>query len=442
MVLGGEPPGRVGRRRIFSRGWEAYCAPPSFSFCARVSFLFDGGVMNRRSGGDQSRGRGAGKPSSGRSGSGKPGGPRKGTGKPPAARSSSGKSGGRSSSTGKPPARTGSGRPTSSRAGSGKPPSRAGAASGKPSSARSSSGKPPARSGSGAPRARAAGAPSSGRAGSGKPPARTASGKPPARSSSGKPPARSASGKPPARSGSGKPAGPRSGGPARVRSGTIGTSHRKRPAPAAPEFRDTSAPAAKTASDRSSLRVVRGKPGPAAKGKSSAGRSSGDNAPKRARRRPRRPVSVRAEILRHSGARGDRRFQAMAEASQAYDEGRERDAVRMLRPLVKAMPGSPSVRELLGLSLYRSGQYAAAAEQLEAYVSITGEVDQHPVLMDCARARRDDDRVDELWRELAEVSPGAALVTEGRIVLAGSLADRGRLKEAVELLSRRADTSP
>ena len=227
-----------------------------------------------------------------------------------------------------------------------------------------------------------------------------------------------------------------------MRSGTIGTSHRKRPAPAAPEFRDTTAPAAKTASDRSSLRVVRGKPGPAAKGKSSAGRSSGDNAPKRARRRPRGPVSVRDEILRHGGARGDRRFQAMAEASQAYDEGRERDAVRMLRPLVKAMPGAPSVRELLGLSLYRSGQYAAAAEQLEAYVSITGEVDQHPVLMDCARARRDNDRVDELWRELAEVSPGAALVTEGRIVLAGSLADRGRLKEAVELLSRRADTSP
>jgi tetratricopeptide (TPR) repeat protein len=116
--------------------------------------------------------------------------------------------------------------------------------------------------------------------------------------------------------------------------------------------------------------------------------------------------------------------------------------VRILRPLAKAMPGAPSVRELLGLSLYRSGQYPAAAEQLEAYAEITGEVDQHPVLMDCARAQRDHDRVDELWRELAEVSPGAALVTEGRIVLAGSLADRGRLKEAIALLARRADTSP
>jgi tetratricopeptide (TPR) repeat protein len=206
-------------------------------------------------------------------------------------------------------------------------------------------------------------------------------------------------------------------------------------------LRDTTTPTAKPAADPSRLRVVRGKPVPAAKGKRT-GRGTSEEAPRKARRRPRGPVSVRDEILRHGGARGDRRFQAMAEASEAYDEGRERDAVRILRPLVKAMPGAPSVRELLGLALYRSGQYPAAAEQLEAYVAITGEVDQHPVLMDCARARRDHDRVDELWRELAEVSPGAALVTEGRIVLAGSLADRGRLKEAIALLSRRADTSP
>src|SRR3954470_938448 len=71
MVLGGEPPGRVGRRRIFPRGWEAYRAPPSLVFCARLPSQLDGGVMNRRSGGDQPRGRarnergGAGAPKAG-----------------------------------------------------------------------------------------------------------------------------------------------------------------------------------------------------------------------------------------------------------------------------------------------------------------------------------------------------------------------------------------
>ncbi|MGZ4734218.1 MAG: tetratricopeptide repeat protein [Acidimicrobiia bacterium] len=151
---------------------------------------------------------------------------------------------------------------------------------------------------------------------------------------------------------------------------------------------------------------------------------------------------MRDEILRHGGARGDRWFVAMADASEAYGEGRERDAVRILRPLVKAMPGAPSVRELLGLALYRSGQYAAAAEQLAVYVEITGEVDQHPVLMDCARARKDFARVDELWRELAEVSPSGELVTEGRIVYAGALADRGEIREAIAVLGRRADATP
>jgi len=132
----------------------------------------------------------------------------------------------------------------------------------------------------------------------------------------------------------------------------------------------------------------------------------------------------------------------MAEASEAYQEGRERDAVRILRPLAKAMPGAPSVRELLGLALYRSGQYPAAATELEAYVEITGEVDQHPVLMDCARAGRDFAQIDALWRELAEVSPSGELVTEGRIVLAGSLADRGRLSDALATLGKRGDSTP
>ena len=132
----------------------------------------------------------------------------------------------------------------------------------------------------------------------------------------------------------------------------------------------------------------------------------------------------------------------MARASEAFAEDRERDAIRILRPVRNALPDAPSVRELLGLCLYRAGQYKAATEELERYAEITGDVDQHPVLMDCARALGDPARVDVLWQELAEVSPTAALVTEGRIVRAGSLADRGRLAEAVELLSRRAAATP
>ena len=77
--------------------------------------------------------------------------------------------------------------------------------------------------------------------GSGKPPAsRAGSGKPPARRDRASRRLAAVRGSPRPRSGSGKPAGRVPAGPARVRGGTIGTSHRKRPAPAAPEFRDTS----------------------------------------------------------------------------------------------------------------------------------------------------------------------------------------------------------
>ena len=95
------------------------------------------------------------------------------------------------------------------------------------------------------------------------------------------------------------------------------------------------------------------------------------------------------------------------------------------------------MRELLGLSQYRLGQYAAATKELEAFVELTNSVEQHPVLMDCARALGKHRRVEELWEELAAASPSGALVTEGRIVLAGSLADQGRLTEAIATLDRR-----
>ena len=60
------------------------------------------------------------------------------------------------------------------------------------------------------------------------------------------------------------------------------------------------------------------------------------------------------------------------------------------------------------------------------------------MLMDCYRALGKYRRVDELWEELAAASPSAELVTEGRIVLAGSLADRGRLNDAIAQLDRKA----
>jgi tetratricopeptide (TPR) repeat protein len=124
----------------------------------------------------------------------------------------------------------------------------------------------------------------------------------------------------------------------------------------------------------------------------------------------------------------------LAGAGQAFRRGRFEEARRALRPLAEAAPGAAAVRELYGLTLYRLGRWKAAVKELEAFRTLSGSVEQHPVLADCYRALRRYDQVEELWHELRAASPAAELVTEGRIVAAGSLADQGRVDDAIALL--------
>lgn len=58
------------------------------------------------------------------------------------------------------------------------------------------------------------------------------------------------------------------------------------------------------------------------------------------------------------------------------------------------------------------------------------------MLADCYRALGMHDRVEELWLELREASPGADVVSEGRIVAAGSKADQGNYPAAIAILSK------
>jgi tetratricopeptide (TPR) repeat protein len=202
-----------------------------------------------------------------------------------------------------------------------------------------------------------------------------------------------------------------------------------------PKFRAKggAAPEPETPRKRSDLRkVARRKDEP-----QRAKRAAKKTAPPPRRRRNVKTTEASLELARLAGRDAKRAQTQLAHAADAFRAGRERDAMRMLRPLRDAYPEASAVRELLGLCHYRIGQYAAAAKELDAFVELTDSVEQHPVLMDCNRALGKYRKVDELWDELAAASPSSALVTEGRIVLAGALADRGRLQDAIELLHRR-----
>jgi tetratricopeptide (TPR) repeat protein len=149
-----------------------------------------------------------------------------------------------------------------------------------------------------------------------------------------------------------------------------------------------------------------------------------------------REIAVDPSLKRAIGAKNlERVEQKLKDASRDFRRERFEEAKRILKPLAESAPTAESVRELLGLSYYRLGRWRLAVAELEAFRNLNGSTEQHPVLADCYRALGRHAKVTELWEELRAASPSAALVAEGRIVYAGSLADQGRLEDAIAVLA-------
>jgi len=134
---------------------------------------------------------------------------------------------------------------------------------------------------------------------------------------------------------------------------------------------------------------------------------------------------------------GKKAYAQLVKAADAFEAGRYLDAIRMLRSIAERAPEVAEVRELLGLSLYRRSKWSEAAKELERFRSITGTAEQHPVLADCYRALGRWADVEIIWDELRAASPSASLVTEGRVVVAGALADQGDISGAIMLLEKK-----
>jgi tetratricopeptide (TPR) repeat protein len=159
----------------------------------------------------------------------------------------------------------------------------------------------------------------------------------------------------------------------------------------------------------------------------------------RATRRPARrrelPVETKDEVSRAAGpAWAERVNERLGDAARAYEAERYRDARRILEALLERAPSAIPVRELLGLTLYRLGRWRDAIRELGAVELLTGSVDHHPVIADCYRALKQFGEVERVWDELRQTGAGIETTIEGRIVMAGALADQGRLAEAVRLL--------
>ena len=150
--------------------------------------------------------------------------------------------------------------------------------------------------------------------------------------------------------------------------------------------------------------------------------------------------SVVEEFERALGTRASvRALKRYDAALQAFEAHRYEDARKILNPMAKEYSGVSAVHEMLGLCLYRGGQWKRALTELETAVSLNPDwIFNHAVIEDCHRALGNHQMVEKYWRELAEASPHPELLAEGRIVMAGSLSDRKLFEEAHALMEKAA----
>jgi len=133
--------------------------------------------------------------------------------------------------------------------------------------------------------------------------------------------------------------------------------------------------------------------------------------------------------------RGARLAERLAQASEALDRERYQEARRIMTSIAKEAPSVAAVHEVLGLASYRLGKYKQAASALEVAQELHPNPSMLPILADCHRAQARWSAVDRVWAEIRESSPPQEVLAEGRIVVAGALADRGDLAGAIDLMS-------
>ncbi len=143
------------------------------------------------------------------------------------------------------------------------------------------------------------------------------------------------------------------------------------------------------------------------------------------------PRWVREELVRVTPKdRRDAALQLLTSAAVAFSEGRFRAAMSKLLETKSLSPRTATVRELLGLSAYRTGQWKVALSELRTFRRLTGDTTHMPVEMDSLRAlgrAEDVTKAWELWREL-----GGSRQTEdeARVVYASFLLDQGDARKA------------
>ena len=180
---------------------------------------------------------------------------------------------------------------------------------------------------------------------------------------------------------------------------------------------------------------------PARKAPSFGPRSKGTGRPQKGGRKEVRALdSVVEQFEKALGSKASPRALKRYDAAlQAFEAHRYDDARKILNPMSREYSEVAAVREMLGLCLYRGGQWKRALVEFEASLKLNPDwIFNHAVIEDCHRALGEHQMVEKYWQELQEASPHPELMAEGRIVMAGSMADRRQITEALALMEKAA----
>lgn len=129
--------------------------------------------------------------------------------------------------------------------------------------------------------------------------------------------------------------------------------------------------------------------------------------------------------------------------TDAFAGGQFGKARSLLLKTKQLSPRASAIRELLGLSAYRSGLWKEALTELRTYRRLTGDTVHMPVEMDVLRALDRDEDVRKVWNELSELGGRPEVLKEGRVVYASFLIDQGDPHSAWEVANpKRLDQNP
>lgn len=118
-------------------------------------------------------------------------------------------------------------------------------------------------------------------------------------------------------------------------------------------------------------------------------------------------------------------LEALGEASAAMSDGRYHAAVKQAKIAKNLSPQDATIRETLGLSAYRIGDWDTALSELRAYRRMAGEAIHLPIEMDVLRAMNRDADVTKAWETLQKADVSPAVWKEGKVVYGTFLLEHG-----------------